>query len=468
MNSTLRGIAKISLLILSLIGTSINAHAWDVHALITHQSLLGFKIRDAALWQQLNSEVTVTPIENFIEKAFGTSCTWDKMKDTVLEGVGRDYKVSFAEGITYHFEVDWDKGISHQIIAPKISAHNPQGVGKRVSPLDVIAIYSDEPDWNMDDDVPQLKGKGIAEAGEGTATRTLRHFWYENENVFGVDFGKDQQTDRRAQIFYELSLIAFSVDEPYWGYRFLANALHYVQDLTQPFHTKAVISDNLIDKISLVRGKLCEWNKSSNCPDGFNLSSQVIKNAWVVGAYHGAFEDFARGMFSATASFATYSYVSDFNGYYENMASTEHLPWVSATLAPLIDFRDIVRAEQQTINNFATKIGDYSYNTFGFQARYDTAATQKVVLTTGSNNANAYLIASMWGFGNDFLRMTPRQEKYLPLLVEQTHEVLMRTGVWSRQLIKRTIMQSTNAEVLKVIEKHRASFQAKCGTASSP
>ncbi len=468
MNLVRRGIFRLPVLVLGLLTASISAQAWDVHALLTHQSLLGYKNRDAAMWQQLNAEVTVTPIDSFITKAFGNSCTWDKMKNSVLEGVGRDYKVSYAEGATYHFEVEWSRGISHQIISPVVSAQNPQGLGKQVKPLDVLSIYSDEPDWNMDDDVPQLKGKGISEAGEGTATRTLRHFWYEGETSFGVEFGKDQQTDRRAQLFYELSLIAFSVDEPYWGYRFLANALHYIQDMTQPFHTKALISDSLVDKISLIRAKLCEWHKGANCADDFTLSSQVIKSAWVVGAYHGAFEDFARGLFAPESHFATYSYVSDFNGYYEKLSTTEKLPWVSSTMGPLIDFRDIIRAEQQTTNMFAEKIGDYSYNTFGFKARYDTQATQKAVLSCGTNSSDAYRMATLWGYGMEFLDMTPRQQKYLPLLVEQTHEVLMRAGVWGRQLIKTTLTQSTDAKVLAAIEKHRSAFQKKCAAPSSP
>ncbi|MBI3556432.1 MAG: hypothetical protein HY074_09235 [Deltaproteobacteria bacterium] len=468
MKLTFRGVLALPLLAIGLMTASTNAAAWDVHALITHQSLLGFKFRDAAFWNELNTEVTVTPIEDFITKAFGTTCTWNKMKDSVLEGVGRGYKVTYAEGITYHFEVEWNRGISRQIIQPVISEQNPQGVGRHVKPLEVISIYSDEPDWNMDDDVPQLRGKGIAEAGEGTATRTLRHFWYEGENSFGVDFGKDQHTDRRAQLFYELALIAFEVHEPYWGYRFIANALHYIQDMTQPYHTKALISDSLIDKISLIRAKLCEWHKSENCGDDFTLSSQVIKNAWVVGAYHGAFEDFARGLFAPSSSFATYSYVSDFNGYYEKLPTTEKLPWVSPAMSPLIDFRDIIRAEQQIINNFATKIGDYSYNTFGFKARYDTQATQKAVLATGSNDSDAYRMATLWSFGLEYLNMTSRQQKYLPLLVEQAHEVLMRAGVWSRQLIKQTMTQSTDDAVRAVIEKHRAAFQKKCESPPSP
>src|SRR5205823_6149883 len=89
---------------------------------------------------------------------------------------------------------------------------------------DVLAVYSDEPDWGLDDDVARLRGKGVSQAGEGMSTRMLRHFWYQGESVAGVDFGKDQEPDRRAQLYYELALVAFAAEEPYWVYDFLVDS----------------------------------------------------------------------------------------------------------------------------------------------------------------------------------------------------------------------------------------------------
>src|SRR5690606_36594431 len=37
-----------------------------------------------------------------------------------------------------------------------------------------------------------------------------------------------------------LARLAFASGHPYWGYRFLGWALHYLQDLTQPYHAKVV------------------------------------------------------------------------------------------------------------------------------------------------------------------------------------------------------------------------------------
>ncbi len=40
----------------------------------------------------------------------------------------------------------------------------------------------------------------------------------------------------RAYQFATLSAMAFRTGHPYWGWRFAGMSLHYVQDLTQPYH----------------------------------------------------------------------------------------------------------------------------------------------------------------------------------------------------------------------------------------
>jgi hypothetical protein len=46
----------------------------------------------------------------------------------------------------------------------------------------------------------------------------------------------------RAHVFAELARLAFLKGHPYWGLRFLGNALHYLEDCAQPYHAAQVPS----------------------------------------------------------------------------------------------------------------------------------------------------------------------------------------------------------------------------------
>src|SRR6185436_15809665 len=44
------------------------------------------------------------------------------------------------------------------------------------------------------------------------------------------------EASQRAEIYFQLSQLAFALQEDYWGWRFLAGGLHYLEDLHQPYH----------------------------------------------------------------------------------------------------------------------------------------------------------------------------------------------------------------------------------------
>lgn len=117
--------------------------------------------------------------------------------------------------------------------------------------LSVLAAYVDEPDWEMDNDMfasyPELWRPEYRYMGgrEGPQTRAIRHMhWprgYLSEPPAGSRvpaFNREALglAPERAELFFSLSRQAFAEGHPYWGGRFLAWSLHYLQDLTQPFH----------------------------------------------------------------------------------------------------------------------------------------------------------------------------------------------------------------------------------------
>ncbi|MBI3542427.1 MAG: hypothetical protein HY075_04020 [Deltaproteobacteria bacterium] len=455
------------LLGLSLSLSAAPAFAWDAHHVLTTHTVFGLKTASPALWRQLNEPVTVVPIESFIANAFGEKCDWGTFKETVLDGVGRNYEVLYTDGVDFALEYEWARGISRQRIFPHSApGAGPLAVGRTPKAIDVLSTYSDEPDWGMDDDVPRLQHKGLSKDSEGTATRVLRHFWYKGEEEWGVDFGQDQETDARAQLYYELALVAFATGEPYWGYRFLSNALHYIQDMTQPFHTKAMIG-GLVNKLSIFRAKLCEWHPGgANCTPDLTIEQQVIKNSWVVGAYHGAYENFARGLASPHSSFASWSYLSDTNQYYEKYQPVENLPWTSG-ISPLIDFRIVIPAEQAATNAFADDVGDGSFEAFGFKIKYELEATQKAVLESGKDSSEPYRIATLWRNGWGLEQMTRRQEHAVQPLVDKTNQLFIRTGIWGRQFLQKALESLKDEKTLRAIAERRETFRKKCGSPPS-
>ena len=151
-------------------------------------------------------------------------------------------------------------------VNPKIDLEksDPKIKGRRqLTPLEILSLYSDDPDDGRDQDLfvrdergsprpayPDQKWFGVLEGPDSQAFRhmekpplSLRHI----ESTFGFPFRTLGEATLRAEIYFQASLLAFSLDEPYWGWRLLAGALHYIGDLHQPFHS-AQITPFLVKK----------------------------------------------------------------------------------------------------------------------------------------------------------------------------------------------------------------------------
>lgn len=120
----------------------------------------------------------------------------------------------------------------------------------QVAPLNVLASATDEPDYGLDinlwEDSPSAWGKSY---GFGTlpfgnpalyfATQAPFHmgFFHEDRVIYlAAPFVKKTFPMMRVQQYTSLAALAFKAGHPYWGWRFTGLALHYLQDLTQPYH----------------------------------------------------------------------------------------------------------------------------------------------------------------------------------------------------------------------------------------
>ncbi len=145
--------------------------------------------------------------------------------------------------------------------------------GDTISVLPVVASASSEPDYGLDinlfEDNPGEWGKTY---GFGTLSFGNPAYTYSSQAPFHMGFFHESSVIYKAGPFLKrtfpllrahqystLAVLAFKTGHPYWGWRFTGLALHYAQDLTQPYHarlspgesTPRVISANVLAMIGL-------------------------------------------------------------------------------------------------------------------------------------------------------------------------------------------------------------------------
>lgn len=141
--------------------------------------------------------------------------------------------------------------------------------GQAVAPLAVVASASDEPDYGYDidlfDDNPGGGGLGFGPQPFGNpalrvSSQAPFHMGFFHQ---GAVFNRlapalaRSYAQLRVHQYRGLAVLAFRTGHPYWGWRFTGLAMHYVQDLAQPYHASAapgarlpgMIWANLLDAI---------------------------------------------------------------------------------------------------------------------------------------------------------------------------------------------------------------------------
>ncbi|MCZ8235090.1 MAG: hypothetical protein ACK520_17215 [Inhella sp.] len=141
--------------------------------------------------------------------------------------------------------------------------------GQPVTPLAVLASASDEPDYGYDidlfDDNPGSADYGLGPQPFGNpairiSSQAPFHMGFFHQgavfNALAPAFARSY-AQLRVHQYTTLAALAFRSGHDYWGWRFTGLALHYVQDLTQPYHASAAPGErlpgmvwaNLLDKL---------------------------------------------------------------------------------------------------------------------------------------------------------------------------------------------------------------------------
>ncbi|MDR3453609.1 MAG: hypothetical protein P4L96_12565 [Rhodoferax sp.] len=122
--------------------------------------------------------------------------------------------------------------------------------GDRAAVLEVVASASDEPDYGMDiglwgdNGTPEGRSYGFGTQPFGDpaleiSTQAPFHmgFFHESWIIYkAAGFLRRTYPEYRIHLYRSLAAYALKTGHPYWGWRFAGWALHYVQDLTQPYH----------------------------------------------------------------------------------------------------------------------------------------------------------------------------------------------------------------------------------------
>jgi hypothetical protein len=100
-------------------------------------------------------------------------------------------------------------------------------VNGKIPLIQVLSLYSAEPDWGMDCGLKISPLQALMGGSQG-----YRHLRY------GLFFFRAGIVHRMALHYFSLAQTAFGRGDIYWGTRFSAFAVHYIEDLLTPVHTK--------------------------------------------------------------------------------------------------------------------------------------------------------------------------------------------------------------------------------------
>ena len=145
--------------------------------------------------------------------------------------------------------------------------------GERIPALLAMASSADEPDFGVDincwDDSPSEWGKmykfGKLPFGNPAldfSTQAPFHmgFYHQSSLIYkAAPFVARTYPTLRVHQFMGLSRLAFRTGHSYWGWRFAGLAMHYVQDLTQPYHASILPSVSTLRMIAVNTAAMAGW-----------------------------------------------------------------------------------------------------------------------------------------------------------------------------------------------------------------
>jgi len=159
-------------------------------------------------------------------------------------------------------EVHPDAGHDASRSGPPSAGYVSAGEGEILTASEVLATFSDEPDWGMDQDLFPIEEYAYGQAPFGIATgkssQAIFHMAFFHEPALLKALLRKLRPsllEERVRVSRALAELAFQRNADYWGWRFGAWAIHYLQDLTQPYHARLFPPSKLRVLAGYLRGR---------------------------------------------------------------------------------------------------------------------------------------------------------------------------------------------------------------------
>jgi len=239
--------------------------SWNTHCILTRVALKSARL------SRLNDKVAVVGLEDFLASArdrLPDLLNWHWGLIAKKSGLaGQCWRLSgavrtaadFLEALRLNPNVRFH--YVRALLPEEASPHDPHdqsregppgisyaltSLGEMIPAKEVLSTFSDEPDWGMDQDLFPIGEYGYGPAPFGAATgmssQAPFHMAFLHESRLLTTIVPRLRRNfmaERFQVFLALVKLAFKKGIDYWGWRFLAWAMHYLQDLTQPYHARA-------------------------------------------------------------------------------------------------------------------------------------------------------------------------------------------------------------------------------------
>jgi len=239
--------------------------SWNTHCILTRVALKSARV------SRLNDAVAVARLEDFLASAreeLSDLLNWHCGLIAKKSGLaGQCWPLSgevrtpadFLEAMRLNPNVSFHyvrallpEEVGHHVLhdqsreGPPGGSYVPTALGGLIPAIEVLSTFSDEPDWGMDQDLFPIGRFGYGPAPFGAATgmssQAPFHMAFLHESRLLTTIVPRLRRNfmaERFQVFLALAKLAFKKGIDYWGWRFLAWAMHYLQDLTQPYHARA-------------------------------------------------------------------------------------------------------------------------------------------------------------------------------------------------------------------------------------
>lgn len=166
--------------------------------------------------------------------------------------------------------------------------------GELLAPLDVLSTANNEPDYGFDlglfednqTSYGAIYGFGKQPFGNPNleySSQAPFHMGFFHEAKILYKFGpflKQTYLDYRINLYKGLAEFAFSANQPYWGWRFMGWGMHYVADVSMPYHSKP------LPGVSVLRMIWINLKAILGFPGAKDKAVQLVSNR------HTVFEEF--------------------------------------------------------------------------------------------------------------------------------------------------------------------------------